>query len=338
MGSDTERVAQALLRRLRALAPSEIEQFEELWFQAQDKLYNWSIRDAATLLLGPLSEDDFPACRTGSCRTGGQPCSVSRTVELARDRRNARIDWFCGLPLEAHIAATGAPLAIDGPSLGEARGDHHRVRVAAHPTGTREIDGHRRPQRGQSRRVGMVERAVRRRRQHAANTAGPDRTRERTEIGNPRPQLDHRPGRRRGPRLLARVGRFVRYVRDPGARAGRRHQPPFRHQLRVRLHHRAPGPAQVGGSGSRASATRPATGRSECSPVTRSPAFGPENPHPDRTPDTGRVTPPPANDLNRLATVRVRRRLVDRCTCGSTRLGGLPSFDLGAESGSVGRR
>lgn len=26
------------------------------------------------------------------------------------------IDWFCGLPLEAHIAATGAPFAIDGPS------------------------------------------------------------------------------------------------------------------------------------------------------------------------------------------------------------------------------
>lgn len=31
------------------------------------------------------------------------------------DRHNARVDWFCGLPLEAHIAATGAPFAIDGP-------------------------------------------------------------------------------------------------------------------------------------------------------------------------------------------------------------------------------
>ncbi|SCL38957.1 hypothetical protein GA0074692_5194 [Micromonospora pallida] len=37
-------------------------------------------------------------------------------VELARDRHNARIDWFCGLPQEAHIAATGAPFTIDGPS------------------------------------------------------------------------------------------------------------------------------------------------------------------------------------------------------------------------------
>jgi hypothetical protein len=37
-------------------------------------------------------------------------------VELAADRRNASVDWFCGLPVEAHIALTGRPPAMDGPS------------------------------------------------------------------------------------------------------------------------------------------------------------------------------------------------------------------------------
>jgi hypothetical protein len=37
-GSDTECVAQVLLRRLRALTPKKIEHFAELWFQAQDEL------------------------------------------------------------------------------------------------------------------------------------------------------------------------------------------------------------------------------------------------------------------------------------------------------------
>lgn len=59
--------------------------------------------------------------KTGSCRTGGKTMQRVQDdpdglVELAPDRHNARIDWFCGLPLEAHIAATGAPFAIDGPS------------------------------------------------------------------------------------------------------------------------------------------------------------------------------------------------------------------------------
>lgn len=119
VGSDTERVAQALLRRLRALTSVEIEQFEELWFQAQDELYRWPIRDAATLLLGPFDDDDFLAVqdwivshgRSTMQRVQDDPDSL---VELARDRHNARIDWFCGLPLEAYIAVTGAPFAIDG--------------------------------------------------------------------------------------------------------------------------------------------------------------------------------------------------------------------------------
>ncbi|MFF5225397.1 DUF4240 domain-containing protein [Dactylosporangium sp. NPDC000521] len=120
-GSDTERVAQVLLRRLRALTPDEIEQFEELWFQAQDELYRWPIRDAATLLLGPFDDDDFLAIQDWIVSHGRQTMrrvqdDPDNLVELAPDRHNARIDWFCGLPLEAHIAATGAPLPAHGPS------------------------------------------------------------------------------------------------------------------------------------------------------------------------------------------------------------------------------
>jgi hypothetical protein len=37
VGADTELVAQALLRRLRALQPNAIERFQELWEQAQDE-------------------------------------------------------------------------------------------------------------------------------------------------------------------------------------------------------------------------------------------------------------------------------------------------------------
>ncbi|MGW3810770.1 DUF4240 domain-containing protein [Micromonospora sp. NPDC005113] len=50
VGSDTERVARALLRRLRALAPSEIEQFEELLVPGTGRalqLVNPGRRDAA---------------------------------------------------------------------------------------------------------------------------------------------------------------------------------------------------------------------------------------------------------------------------------------------------
>ncbi|MFG1868422.1 DUF4240 domain-containing protein [Micromonospora arborensis] len=120
-GSDTERVAQVLLRRLRALTPHEIEQFEELWFQEQDELYCWPIRDAATLLLGPFDDDDFLAVQDWIVSHGRHvvrrvQADPDSLVELAPDRHNARIDWFCGLPIEAHIAATGAPFAIDGPS------------------------------------------------------------------------------------------------------------------------------------------------------------------------------------------------------------------------------
>ncbi|WP_410812473.1 DUF4240 domain-containing protein [Micromonospora sp. 067-2] len=120
-GSDTERVAQVLLRCLRALTPQEIEQFEELWLQKQEELYCWPLRDAATLLLGPFDDDDFLAVQDWIVSHGRQvmrrvQADPDSLVELAPDRHNARVDWFCGLPIEAHIAATGAPTTIDGPS------------------------------------------------------------------------------------------------------------------------------------------------------------------------------------------------------------------------------
>ncbi|GAB3938863.1 hypothetical protein GCM10027614_19840 [Micromonospora vulcania] len=120
-GSDTERAAQVLLRRLCALTPDEIERFEELWFHEQDELYRWPIRDAATLLLGAFGDDDFLAVQDWIVSHGRQITRRVRDdpdclVELAPDRHNARIDWFCGLPIEAHIAATGAPSRWMGPA------------------------------------------------------------------------------------------------------------------------------------------------------------------------------------------------------------------------------
>ena len=120
IGTDTEQVAQALLRRLRTLAPTEIEQFQELWEHAQDEIYQWPIRDAATLLLGPHSDDDFLAVQDWIVSHGRSTveCILNNSdslVELAPDRHNARVDWFCGLPMEAHIAVAGAPFPVGGP-------------------------------------------------------------------------------------------------------------------------------------------------------------------------------------------------------------------------------
>lgn len=120
-GADTERVAQLILRRLRTLGADEIVEFEQLWFRAQDELFCWPVRDAAVLLLGPFDDDAFLAVqdwivshgRTVMRRVKEDP---DRIVELAADRHNARIDWFCGLSVEAHIAVAGRPPAMDGPS------------------------------------------------------------------------------------------------------------------------------------------------------------------------------------------------------------------------------
>jgi hypothetical protein len=118
IGADSERVAQALLRRLRTLRPDAIERFQELWEYAQDELYSWPFLDAATLLLGPLHDE--LAVQDWIVSHGRQTmhsvlADPDTLVALASDRHNAQIDWFCGLPIEAHIAATGAPFAVDGP-------------------------------------------------------------------------------------------------------------------------------------------------------------------------------------------------------------------------------
>jgi hypothetical protein len=115
-GADTELVAQALLRSLRVLQPSAIERFQELWERAQDDLYRWPVLDAATLLLGPLA-DEFAVLEWivshGRRTMRGVLEDPDSLVTLASDRHNARIDWFCGLPMEAHIATTGASLTVD---------------------------------------------------------------------------------------------------------------------------------------------------------------------------------------------------------------------------------
>lgn len=121
-GADTERVAQLVLRRLRTLTDSEILEYEERWFRAQNELFSWPVRDAATLLLGPFDDDVFMAVQDWIVSHGRAVLSHVTAdpdclVELATDRHNARIDWFCGLPVEAHIAVTGAP-----PSIGESSG------------------------------------------------------------------------------------------------------------------------------------------------------------------------------------------------------------------------
>ncbi|AGZ42838.1 DUF4240 domain-containing protein [Actinoplanes friuliensis] len=119
-GTDTERVAQVLLRRLRSLSPDEIEHFGALWAEVQDELYSWPVHDAATLLLGPVNDDALLVVQDWIVSHGRQTMKrvqedPDNLVELAPDRHNARIDWFTGLPMEAHIAATGRPFAVDGP-------------------------------------------------------------------------------------------------------------------------------------------------------------------------------------------------------------------------------
>jgi hypothetical protein len=101
-GPDTERAAQALLRRLRTLRTNAVERFEELWKQAQDELYCWPVLDAATLLLGPLDDElavqDWIVSH-GRRAVRGVLDDPDSLVAFAPDRHNARIDWFCGLPL-----------------------------------------------------------------------------------------------------------------------------------------------------------------------------------------------------------------------------------------------
>ncbi|MFI1996663.1 DUF4240 domain-containing protein [Actinoplanes sp. NPDC020271] len=91
-GADTEIVAQALLRRLRALQPNAIERFQELWEEAQDELYRWPVLDAATLLLGPLTDElavqDWIVSH-GRQTMRGVLDNPDGLVILASDRHNA---------------------------------------------------------------------------------------------------------------------------------------------------------------------------------------------------------------------------------------------------------
>jgi hypothetical protein len=120
IGSDSELVARALLRRLRALTPEDIKQFQQLWEQARDDVYRWPISDAATLLLGPSTDYDFPAVQDWIVSHGRRTVrqvsdDPDSLVALAPDRHNVKIDWFGDLALEAYIAATGVPFTIDEP-------------------------------------------------------------------------------------------------------------------------------------------------------------------------------------------------------------------------------
>ncbi|MGC5305515.1 DUF4240 domain-containing protein [Micromonospora zamorensis] len=117
-GADTERLAQVILRRLCSLSTPEILDYEEWWFCAQDELCTWAVRDAASLLLGGLGEDDdFLTVQDWIVSHGRATVervldNPDRIVDLAADRHNARMDWFCGLPVDAHIAVDGCPPAM----------------------------------------------------------------------------------------------------------------------------------------------------------------------------------------------------------------------------------
>jgi Protein of unknown function (DUF4240) len=109
---DTERMAQLVLRRLRFLSPEEIVQFQRLWFRAQDELYCWPVQDAATLLFGPMDDDALLAVQDWIVSHGRAVITRIKDdpddlVDLVPDRHNARIDWFCDLPIEAYMAVTG---------------------------------------------------------------------------------------------------------------------------------------------------------------------------------------------------------------------------------------
>ena len=126
MGGDSELVAQAVLRRLRALPPDGIGQFQLRWEDARDEVYRWPILDAATLLLGSSGDlrevqDWIVSHGRGTIRRVQEdPDSL---VELASDRHNAPIDWFSDLTTEAHIAAVGAPCEVESsPGLYEPEG------------------------------------------------------------------------------------------------------------------------------------------------------------------------------------------------------------------------
>ncbi len=79
--------------------PAEIEQFQELWLQAQDELYCWPVRDAATLLLGSLDDDTFLAVQDWIMSYGWQ------RMQRIRDHPNSLVNWH---PIGTTLASTGS--------------------------------------------------------------------------------------------------------------------------------------------------------------------------------------------------------------------------------------
>ncbi|MEH0972353.1 DUF4240 domain-containing protein [Micromonospora sp. CPCC 205546] len=66
-----------------------------------DDLPAQPVREAVTLLLGPLDDESFTAVQDWIVSHGRAVVrriqeDPDRLVELAADRHNARIDWFCG--------------------------------------------------------------------------------------------------------------------------------------------------------------------------------------------------------------------------------------------------
>ncbi|MEH0829667.1 MULTISPECIES: DUF4240 domain-containing protein [unclassified Micromonospora] len=118
-GADSEHAARLVLRRLRALSPEELIEYERWWLRAQAELFTWPVRDAATLLLGPFDDETFLSVQDWIV-SHGRPVlrrvldDPDHLVELAGDRHNARVDWFRHLPAEVHIALTGRPCEVDG--------------------------------------------------------------------------------------------------------------------------------------------------------------------------------------------------------------------------------
>jgi hypothetical protein len=120
VGSDSERVAQATLRRLKAMSAEEIVDVQLRWDEASDLLLSWRVHDAATLLFRQ-DEFDSPTVQDWVVSHGREFVrrvieDPDRLIEVADDRRNATMEWFRELAQEAHIAVVGSgfdPISTD---------------------------------------------------------------------------------------------------------------------------------------------------------------------------------------------------------------------------------
>ena len=123
--------------------------------------------------------------------------------------------------------------------------DHHGGGVRPDSAGPRHVAGDRGAQYRQPGGRAVVQALVRDGGQGPADARSPLRSGKGTQVRASRPQVNRGPlrcGRRVGPSACRPPGRQIRHLR---ARAGRADQPPFRGELRVGLHHRAPGDAKI---------------------------------------------------------------------------------------------